>query len=134
MKFEYTPGEIPQRIIEVFKRFCLHSSGNGHGEVGEVFETLPDKLKINIEANQPATMVLPAFPWKNPNKDKVLGDGVDLGEEMGLARLNHLCEEISQVYPYGARLILICDGPVYNGMYRSISGSGVNEGSELEQN
>ncbi|KAG0156495.1 hypothetical protein PDIDSM_3674 [Penicillium digitatum] len=115
MKFEYDPDEVPHKVIEVLKRFCLHSTNDGHQkDVGRVFESVPEKLRINISANQPITMVLPAFPWKSPNQDKVLGDGTDLGEEMGLAKLNHLCEEISKVYPYGAQLILICDGPVYN--------------------
>ncbi|CRL23940.1 Pyoverdine biosynthesis [Penicillium camemberti] len=115
MTFEYAPDEVPQKVVEVLKRFCLHSSKDGHQkDIGRVFESVPEKLKINITANQPITMVLPAFPWKSPNQDKVLGYGADLGEEIGLAKLNHLCEEISKVYPYGARLILICDGPVYN--------------------
>ncbi|CDM26762.1 hypothetical protein DTO013E5_7035 [Penicillium roqueforti] len=115
MRFEYAPDEVPLKVVEVLKRFCLHSSEDGHQrDVGRVFDSVPDKLKMNITADQPITMVLPAFPWKSPNQDKVLGDGADLGEEMGLAKLNHLCEEISKVYPYGARLILICDGPVYN--------------------
>ncbi|KAJ5143031.1 Pyoverdine biosynthesis [Penicillium bovifimosum] len=115
MQFEYAPDQLPQRIVEVIKRFSLHSSKGGHQQdVGKVFDSVPEKLKVNIEANQPITMVLPAFPWKNPNQDKVLGVGADLGDELGLARLNHLCDEISKVYPYGARLILICDGPVYN--------------------
>lgn len=122
MKFEYSPDEVPQKVVEVLKRFCLHSSKDGHQkDVGRVFESVPEKLKVNITANQLITMVLPAFPWKSPNQDKVLGYGADLGEEMGLAKLNHLCEEISKVYPYGARLILICDGPVYNGMSFLIS-------------
>ncbi|KAJ0268828.1 hypothetical protein COL940_013011 [Colletotrichum noveboracense] len=38
----------------------------------------------------------------------------DLGEELGLARLNHLCKEVGKIYPRGARLILVADGPVYN--------------------
>jgi pyoverdine/dityrosine biosynthesis protein Dit1 len=120
MKFEYVPEEIPEKVVEVLKRFSLHSSKDGHDkECGKVFEAVPEKLKKDIAANQPITMVLPAFPWKNPNQDKVLGDGADLGEELGLAKLNHLCEEISKIYPYGAQLILICDGPVYNGMLQS---------------
>ncbi|KAJ6124899.1 Pyoverdine biosynthesis [Penicillium samsonianum] len=115
MKFEYAPDEVPQKIVEVLKRFCLHLSKDGHPkDVGMAFGSVSEKLKINITANQPITMVLPAFPWKSPNQDKVLGSGADLGEEMSLAKLNHLCGEISKVYPYGARLILICDGPVYN--------------------
>ena len=122
MRFEYAPDEVPPKVVEVFKRFCLHSSEDGHRkDGGRVFDSVPEKLKTDIAANQPITMVLPAFPWKSPNQDKVLGDRPDLGEEMGLAKLNHLCEEISKVYPYGARLILICDGPVYNGMSFFIS-------------
>ncbi|KAJ3958254.1 hypothetical protein N0V92_005181 [Colletotrichum tropicale] len=38
----------------------------------------------------------------------------DLGEELGLARLNHLCKEVGKIYPRGARLTLVADGPVYN--------------------
>ncbi|KAI8169014.1 Amidase 1 [Colletotrichum sp. SAR 10_70] len=38
----------------------------------------------------------------------------NLGEELGLARLNHLCKEVGKIYPRGARLILVADGPVYN--------------------
>ncbi|KAJ6079945.1 hypothetical protein N7467_009698 [Penicillium canescens] len=113
MKFEYAPDEVPQKVVKILKRFSLHQSKDGQ-EIGKVFDSVPEKLKVDIAANQPITMVLPAFPWKNPNQDKVLGDGADLGDELGLASLNHLCEEISTVYPYGARLILICDGPVYN--------------------
>ncbi|KAJ5309113.1 hypothetical protein PENANT_c020G05821 [Penicillium antarcticum] len=113
MRFEYTPDEVPHKVVNVLNRFSFHQSKDGQ-EIGKVFDSVPEKLKVDIAANQPITMVLPAFPWKNPNQDKVLGDGADLGDELGLARLNHLCEEISAVYPYGARLILICDGPVYN--------------------
>ncbi|KAJ5788033.1 Pyoverdine biosynthesis [Penicillium paradoxum] len=134
MRFEYAPDEIPQRIVAVLKRFCLHSSSDDHQkEVGRVFESVPEKLKVNITANHPITMILPAFPWKNPNKDKVLGDGADLGEGMGLAKLNHLCEEISKIYPYGARLILICDGPVYNDLVGVPDDEYYDYGMELRQ-
>ncbi|CAG8171467.1 unnamed protein product [Penicillium salamii] len=113
MKFEYAPEDIPEKVVQILRRFSLHSS-NGQKDVGKVFDTVVEKVKNDIAANQAITMVLPAFPWKNPNRDKVLGEDADLGEEWGLAKLNHLCEDISKVYPYGARLILICDGPVYN--------------------
>ncbi|OQD64464.1 hypothetical protein PENPOL_c007G07631 [Penicillium polonicum] len=134
MKFEYAPDEVPQKVVEVLKRFCLHSSKDGHQKnTGRVFESVSEKLKVNITANQPITMVLPAFPWKSPNQDKVLGYGADLGEEMGLAKLNHLCEEISKVYPYGARLILICDGPVYNDLVGVPDDEYYDYGTELRK-
>lgn len=73
------------------------------------------KLKAFDHADEPISLLLPAFPWKNPNTDKVLGSDPDFGEELGLARLNHLCEELGKVHPHGAYLTLVADGPVYNG-------------------
>ncbi|CAG7931826.1 unnamed protein product [Penicillium olsonii] len=132
MRFEYAPEEIPEKVIQVLRQFSLHSD-SGQKDAGKVFEMVVDKVKYDIAANQPITMILPAFPWKNPNQDKVIADGIDLGEELGLAKLNHLCEEIAKVYPYGARLILICDGPVYNDLVGVSDEESYEYGIQLRQ-
>jgi pyoverdine/dityrosine biosynthesis protein Dit1 len=118
MAFEYDPTEIAPKVVEVLRSFSLHIRKEGsHEGYGKVFDSVLDRVKTYIAENAPITMVLPAFPWKNPNLDKVIGSGPDLGEELGLSRLNDICQEISKFYVYGARLILICDIPVYNGMW-----------------
>lgn len=118
MAFEYDPTEIAPRVIEVLRSFSQHIRKSGSEEDFEkVFNAILGRVKEYISENAPITMVLPAFPWKNPNLDKVLGADPDLGEELGLSRLNDICQEISKFYPYGARLMLICDVPVYNGLY-----------------
>lgn len=46
--------------------------------------------------------------------EKVLGALPDLGEVLGLGRLNHLCENIEEIYEPGARVTITSDGLVYN--------------------
>lgn len=71
-----------------------------------------------LQVNKPVPMCLPAFPFKSPNsKSKVLGKLPDKGEEMALAHLNGICLAVKDIYPPGARLVIISDGLVYNGIY-----------------
>ena len=69
-----------------------------------------------VTKEEPVRMVLPAFPFKSPNrKDKTLGSLPDLGEELALMHLNGLCETISEIYSHGANVVITSDGLVYNG-------------------
>lgn len=73
------------------------------------------KVKKAVTNNVAVPLVLPAFPWKSVNKvEKVLGALPDLGEELALARLNSVCEEIQAIYPPGAKVTVTSDGLVYN--------------------
>lgn len=79
-----------------------------------VFE---NSIRSLIQNKQPIHLILPAFPFKSPNRvDKVLGSLPDMGEEIALARLDGLCAQINDVYP-GTSLTILSDGLVYNGMY-----------------
>jgi pyoverdine/dityrosine biosynthesis protein Dit1 len=67
-----------------------------------------------IDAQQPIVFVLPAFPGKSPNPAKVLGALPDMAEQISLAFLNNLCQQIQKIYSPGARVILCSDGRVFN--------------------
>lgn len=100
-------------LLGIFKRFSQYEGiPDGTTQYEAVVTT---KLKAFDYSDEPISLLLPAFPWKNPNSDKVLSSSPDFGEELGLARLNHLCEELGKVHPHGAHLTLVADGPVYNG-------------------
>jgi pyoverdine/dityrosine biosynthesis protein Dit1 len=71
------------------------------------------KLHYYISQGQPVHLILPAFPAKSPNRQKVLGTLPDLGEEIALTFLQSLCDDIRQVYPPGARLSICADGRVF---------------------
>ena len=73
------------------------------------------RIKDFYNSKQPLCMLLSAFPWKNPNPEQTLSSHPDFAEELALARLNHLCEELVRVYPYGAQVTLVPNGLVCNG-------------------
>lgn len=71
-----------------------------------------------VRTQKPIRLVLPAFPFKSPNRNsKTLGSLPDKGEEISLAHLHGLCAAIEDVYTPGARLTIASDGLVYNGQY-----------------
>jgi pyoverdine/dityrosine biosynthesis protein Dit1 len=69
-----------------------------------------------IEGTQ-VKMCLPAFPFKSANKVyKVFGILPDKAEELSFERLNAMCAQIERLYSPGAKLTIISDGLVYNGL------------------
>ncbi|KAI0465983.1 Pyoverdine/dityrosine biosynthesis protein-domain-containing protein [Xylaria cf. heliscus] len=78
-----------------------------------VHEFLP-KVINQIATGSPIRILLPAFPFKENSKDLVLGSLPDLGEELALAHLQGLCDNISAVYENGAEVVICSDGLVYN--------------------
>ncbi|TDZ27412.1 Spore wall maturation protein DIT1 [Colletotrichum spinosum] len=101
-----------EELLTIFRRFSHHEESIGSVPAYEAVAAA--RLKAFDDADEPISLLLPAFPWKNPNAEKVLGADPDFGEELALARLNHLCEELGTIYPHGAELTLVADGPVYN--------------------
>lgn len=102
---------ICQNIIRILRSYSPASSGTPAWQ-----GTLEASIRSLVENNEPIHLILPAFPFKSPNrKDKVLGALPDMGEEIALARLDGLCTQINEVYP-GTTLSIISDGLVYNGM------------------
>lgn len=71
-----------------------------------------------VMSGEPVEMCLPAFPFKSANKVyKVFGILPDKAEELALDRLNTMCVRIGDIYAPGAKVLIISDGLVYNGMY-----------------
>ncbi|CAG8983749.1 hypothetical protein HYALB_00009845 [Hymenoscyphus albidus] len=73
-------------------------------------------VQSRVARKEKIHLILPAFPFKSPNKvDKVLGCLPDMGEEIALATLNGLCQQIDEVYPVGGTTVMVVsDGIVYN--------------------
>lgn len=72
------------------------------------------KLLPLLAARRPLELILPAFPAKSANRRKTLGDLPDLGERLGLARLQSLCDEIRALYAPGATVTICSDGRVFS--------------------
>lgn len=72
------------------------------------------KIISAVKAQVPVSFVLPAFPGKSPNMNKVLGTLPDFAEELALKFLGHLCVCIKKIYPFGIKIILCSDGRVFS--------------------
>ena len=101
------------QILDIIQRYGKNIASKDAPWPGKAkFLPIVENYVVRKEAVQ---MVLPAFPFKSPNrKDKTLGSLPDLGEELALTHLNGLCESISEIYEHGANVVITSDGLVYN--------------------
>lgn len=89
--------------------------GPGHRHDPTVcFADQMDQLRPFVAAGEPILFTVPGFPCKSPNPDKVLGHRPDLGEELALRFLDGLCDQVTAVYPPGARFLICSDGHVFS--------------------
>lgn len=72
------------------------------------------KIMTRLVQKMPISFVLPAFPGKSPNLNKVLGTLPDMAERASLIFLNNICESIKKIYSPGAQIIICSDGRVFS--------------------
>lgn len=110
---ERAGSKIALQILDIIQRYGSNVAGGDPWAGKAKFVPM---VEAYVAKNEPVQMVLPAFPFKSPNrKDKTLGHLPDLGEEIGLQHLNGLCESIAEIYQPAANVVITSDGLVYNG-------------------
>lgn len=72
------------------------------------------KVKYFVRAGRPLHFVLPAFPAKSPSRRKTLGPLPDRAEELALAYLQRVCDEVEALHPPGVRVTICSDGHVFS--------------------
>lgn len=72
------------------------------------------KIALAVQNNLSVTFVLPAFPGKSPNPEKILGPLPDKAEHLSLEFLNNLCLRIKKYYAPGIKIMLCSDGRVFS--------------------
>ncbi|WP_343605319.1 L-tyrosine/L-tryptophan isonitrile synthase family protein [Fluviicola sp.] len=85
-----------------------------NGTCAACFEQHELNLDYFTSQSLPIHFILPAFPAKSPNEEKVIGKLPDLGEEIALNTLNNLCKEIRSVYEPGAHITICSDGRIFS--------------------
>ncbi|MGY4720475.1 isocyanide synthase family protein [Naumannella cuiyingiana] len=100
-----------ERIVQVLLR---HRRGIP-GEPAPTAAPRPQLIKVldRVLAGVPIELALPAFPCKSPNPAKVCGPLPDEGERLALSYLQGICDEIADIHPPGARVIICSDGHVF---------------------
>ena len=77
-----------------------------------------EKISNAVREKRRIHCILPAFPAKSSNRKKTLSHLPDMGEYLGLTRLNHLAEKISDIYEPGAKVTICSDGRVFGDLVR----------------
>lgn len=97
-----------------FRRIPRSSEPCGDSNCPKCCALFLPKIVASVEQNEPVTFVLPAFPGKSPNLEKVLGVLPDYAERLALNFLGNLCQKIKQFYPPGIKMIICSDGRVFS--------------------
>ena len=103
-------------ILNILARYRINSAANKRRQwQGKV--TVASQVRRYLEHESTIRLVLPAFPFKSPNKiSKVIGSLPDKAEEVALMHLNSLCVMIKEIHTPGAEISIVSDGLMYSGM------------------
>ncbi|EME45898.1 hypothetical protein DOTSEDRAFT_51518 [Dothistroma septosporum NZE10] len=72
------------------------------------------QLKHYTRLNSKIELVLPAFPCKSSNPDKVGNDLPDRGEMIALTTLHNFVRSVEDIYKPGAQVLIVSDGHVFS--------------------
>lgn len=110
-------SEALERIAEIIASYGIRRSADHYEDV--YLPQLLETLQYFVSKQEAINMVVPAYPFKSPNRDeKVLGPDPDVGERMSLEHLNSIGARIQQIYPPGAYVTIVSDGCCYNDLLR----------------
>jgi pyoverdine/dityrosine biosynthesis protein Dit1 len=102
-------AEVASFFAQVLKNTTKHDLWEQGGE-----DYFIERVHYFTSRNLQIESVLPAFPCKSSNNEKVNGLFPDKGEELALRRLISVCQSIKDIYPPGLKLIIVSDGHVFS--------------------
>ena len=106
------PGDRARRVLDrIFRRRRTFPGTGAPTEAARALHLV--RLQAFIDDDARIQLVLPAFPAKAPNPQKVLGTLPDAAESLALGSLVELLDEIREAYPPGAELVICSDGHVF---------------------
>ena len=112
--------DTSNKILDIIFEYALNKFNNSIEQLAAGRPKFLSIIHHFVIARTQVEMCLPAFPFKSANKiDKVFGILPDKAEELALKRLNIMCIRIEDIYPPGAKLTIISDGLVYNGLFNT---------------
>ncbi len=130
LRASHTTMEVRETSTKILTIIFEYALNKFNDSTERLSAGVPKFLPVNdqfVIARSQVEMCLPAFPFKSANKVyKVFGTLPDKAEELALERLNTMCIRIGDVYRPGAKLIIISDGLVYNGLSNTHSATSRN--------
>ncbi|CAK9437264.1 uncharacterized protein LODBEIA_P16420 [Lodderomyces beijingensis] len=129
LNYEYVRGgdkvTTTQKITELFEKMLKYNVENDKWDaIGKL--KFSKSVEFFTSHGQPVEAVLPAFPCKSSNQEKVYGTMPDKGEELALQRLIKFAREVKKIYPPGFIMWIVSDGHVFSDCI-AVDDSVVNE-------
>lgn len=109
--------KILRELLQYRRRFPGGDTSISEEEQRVTQVQLP-RIRAFIENERRIEFVLPAFPTKSPNINKVIGALPDMAERLSLIFLNSLCQRIQLYYSPGAHIVICSDGHVFGDLIR----------------
>ncbi|ODV66559.1 hypothetical protein HYPBUDRAFT_141087 [Hyphopichia burtonii NRRL Y-1933] len=104
---------LKELIATTFEEHLKYSTiGEKWNEGGK--DLFKENVGFFVSKNLPIEAVLPAFPCKSSNKDKVAGWKPDKGEELSLKKIISFAQTIKKVYEPGIIVWIVSDGHVFS--------------------
>ena len=108
-------SSVELQIVEILEKKLLsirpESQGDLYNQCGR--DVLVKQVQTCLEECRPIQFLLPAFPCKSPNLEKVAGTLPDAAEFYSLDHLNRICQEIDAIHQYGCEFVIWNDGRVF---------------------
>ncbi|KAH3682325.1 hypothetical protein WICPIJ_006697 [Wickerhamomyces pijperi] len=104
---------VATRVADYFNEHLKNNVQDDKWEVNGR-EYFIERAHFFTRRNLKLQAVLPAFPCKSSNLDKVGGTNPDKGEELGLRRLIAFTEEMERIYAPGFKVWIVSDGHVFS--------------------
>ncbi|CAI5755542.1 unnamed protein product [Candida verbasci] len=115
-------------IVELFAKELKHTVEHDRWEEGKIL--FKQGVEFFTSRWQPVRAVLPAFPCKSSNIDKVASEVPDKGEELAIKRLIDFAYSVKKVYPPGVIISIVSDGHVFSDCI-AVDDAKVNKYSKL---
>ncbi|SCU88626.1 LAMI_0D10770g1_1 [Lachancea mirantina] len=109
------PSSIPfdELFTDYFAQNLKNSVANDKWENGGRHNFI-NSVRYFTDRNLRIECIMPAFPCKSSNMEKVHGAVPDKGEELALKRLIKATQEVQNFYPPGMKVWIVSDGHVFS--------------------
>lgn len=106
-------AEIAAEVAQFFANNLKNTTNHDEWE-SKGMQYFIKRVEYFTTRNLRIEAVLPAFPCKSSNTEKVYGLYPDKGEELALRRLIYVCNKIKKVYLPGLKIFIVSDGHVFS--------------------
>lgn len=104
--------EMAMKITNIFEQTVKNSAQVDRWSEGK--DAFINNVNFFTSRNVQVEAVLPAFPCKSLNTEKVSSPVPDKGEELAILRIIEFVSLVNEVYPPGMKFFIVSDGHVFS--------------------